>query len=79
MHIETIRQLFEQNTTPNFPLVDLSRNDRGEYVNAALEDHWQTYQECAETIITASVAYLKEVDCDFEAEQLEAYWEDDYE
>lgn len=48
-----IRQLFEEHTVPSFGPFDgdVIHNERGEYMNPAIEDHWQTFQEAAEVII----------------------------
>jgi len=47
-----IRKLFEEHTVPNFGYeLSTARNKSGEYVNPALEDHWQTFQEAAELIV----------------------------
>ena len=49
---ERIRKLFEQHTVPNFGYeLDVTRNERDEYFNPILEDHWQTFQEAAELIV----------------------------
>ena len=51
---ERIRKLFEEHTVPNFSVgnnINLERNSKGEYINATLEDHWQTFQEAAELIV----------------------------
>ena len=49
---ERIRELFEQHTVPNFGYeLDVTRNERDEYFNPILEDHWQTFQEAAELIV----------------------------
>ena len=55
---QKIRDLFEQVTVPNFFVgeVDLSRNNRGEYINSTLEDHWQTFQEAAEAVIRECIS-----------------------
>ena len=54
-----IRELFEQNTVPNFGCdTDVTKNERGEYNNPALEDHWQTYQECVETVVRECVEQI---------------------
>lgn len=48
---ERIRQLFEENTVPNFGNADLIKTSKGEYRDPTLEDHWQTFQEAAELIV----------------------------
>ena len=43
---DRIRELFEENVFPSFALGEtLRRNNKGEYISANLEDHWQTFQE----------------------------------
>jgi len=52
-----IRKLFEEHTVPNFGYeLSTARNKSGEYVNPALEDHWQTFQEAAELIVKECMA-----------------------
>ena len=55
-----MRKYFEEITARNFDKdpYDLTRNERDEYINPLLEDHWQTFQEgwqCA-------IAFIKEWD-----------------
>lgn len=53
---QKIREAFELNSCPNFGHdLEFTRNSRGEYVNPALEDHWQTFQEGWE----AAIDYIK--------------------
>ena len=55
---ERIRELFESEVYPSFAGTigtGLRRNERGEYVSDALEDHWQTFQEGWE----CAIEYLK--------------------
>lgn len=53
---DAIRQAFEEITCASFSGdVTYAKNQRGEYVNAKLEDHWQTFQEGWE----AAIADLK--------------------
>ena len=47
-----LREMFETNVVPNFGFrCSTTRNEKGEYVNSTLEDHWQTFQEAAELVI----------------------------
>jgi len=47
-----IRKLFEEYTVPNFGIdAGILFNENGEYINPAIEDHWQTFQEAAELIV----------------------------
>jgi hypothetical protein len=52
-----IRKYFEETTAVNFPdsAVKLIRNERDEYINTTLEDHWQTFQEGWE----CAIAFIK--------------------
>jgi hypothetical protein len=47
MHKNPIRKAFEETTVRNFDKdpYDLTRNEKDEYINSLLEDHWQTFQE----------------------------------
>ena len=55
-----VRTLFEQHTMPNFGCdTDHTKNERGEYNSPALEDHWNTYQECVEAVIRECVEQIK--------------------
>lgn len=50
---DKIRKLFEEHTVPNFGAESATtRNKNGEYIIPAIEDHWQTFQEAAELILT---------------------------
>jgi hypothetical protein len=59
MHKNPIRKAFEETTSVNFHdnSVKLIRNERDEYINPTLEDHWQTFQEGWE----CAIAFIKEV------------------
>lgn len=62
---ERIRELFEEHTVPNFSVgnnINLERNSKGEYINATLEDHWQTFQEAAELIVQECLDILEDED-----------------
>ena len=53
---DIIRESFERISCPNFGHdLEFTRNSRSEYVNPALEDHWQTFQEGWE----AAMEFLK--------------------
>ena len=44
----SIREAFEKISAPNFGFgheLTFPRNEKGEYINPTLEDHWQTFQE----------------------------------
>jgi hypothetical protein len=47
MHKNFIREYFEKTTVCCFPedTYKLIRNEKDEYINSILEDHWQTFQE----------------------------------
>lgn len=53
---DIIRESFERASAPSFGHeLTFPRDARGEYVNPALEDHWQTFQEGWE----AAMEFLK--------------------
>jgi hypothetical protein len=59
MHKNPIRKSFEEITVRNFDKdpYDLTRNEKDEYINPILEDHWQTFQEGWE----CAIIFIKEV------------------
>jgi hypothetical protein len=62
---DPIREAFERITAQNFDIrrVDpLKRNDKGEYIMAVLEDHWQTFQEGWEAATESAVKVLDALD-----------------
>jgi hypothetical protein len=58
---DPVRQAFEEVCFPNFGVVSgytLGRNNKGEYADGTVEDHWQTFQEGWEEAMN----YLKQKD-----------------
>lgn len=55
-----VRELFESKVYPSFPGISsgLRRNDKGEYISEALEDHWQTFMEGVEFAVLESARVL---------------------
>jgi hypothetical protein len=58
---KTIRELFEEFTVPSFGPFDggIVYNERGEYLNSAIEDHWQTFQEGFEIALQECINNLE--------------------
>jgi len=58
-----IRQLFEKHTVPSFGPFDgnIVYNERGEYLNPAIEDHWQTFQEAVEVAVKECVSVCNQI------------------
>jgi len=74
---ERVRKLFEVHTVPNFGPFDRNvghLNERGEYYNPVIEDHWQTFQEAVELAIKHSMEHLKDNDNTVQALELQYFW-----
>ena len=57
---DPIREAFERVSVPNFFPYHPHRKLNGEYDSAALEDHWQTFQEGWEEAVKACMEQVKQ-------------------
>ena len=65
-----IRKLFEEYTVPNFGIeAGILFNENGEYINPAIEDHWQTFQEAAELIVQECARIARATPCPYNDEE----------